>query len=558
MNFLLVTTKDASVGESYVFPLGMAYVSSSLKKAGINVKCINTNHDNRELADVLFGAIVDYKIDVVMTGGMSVMFSQINDVVSISKTVKPNIITIVGGPIATCDPELALRNMEIDYCVLEEGEITAVSLAQALITGKETESVEGIAYLGEDGQFIKTLPRVAIEPLDELPFPDYEGFEFTEYLKVADSDSPLFKAMGNMVPASIITSRSCPFSCTFCYHPLGKKYRQRTLDNVFEELDILIGKYNVNFIDVMDELFSINKVRMYEFAERIKKYNIKWQCQLRVNDVNDELLEILKSSGLSAISYGVESIDNNVLKSMLKKTTKEKIEKALELTRKAKIMVVANLLFGDVEDSEETISGYIKWKLKNKQYPLNLVPIKLVPDAPLYRQAIERGKITNKFDFMRNKFPYLNMTKMDDDSYHRRISEILNINQYDVRMFLVGKMLFSDVVGINKKNMYLYDVSSECPECKKASTYSNLVQNGHEKYSEFVCQHCFQRYKLPTASVFKKNYSFLDRLKFNFVHFVLFHYNKNYQFKKWLKQNELCYGIFVKFVDNLKYSSRKA
>lgn len=558
MNFLLVALQEAHIGEPYVFPLGMAYISSSLKEAGVNVYCINTNHIDGELTDILSDAIFKYKADVVMTGGMSVQFAQINDIVSCAKAIKPTIVTVVGGPIATCDPELALRNMNINYCVLEEGEITAVELAISLRDGKDMSEIQGIGFLDSSGNFVKTTMRGAIEPLDKLPFPDYEGFEFSKYLKTIDSSSnSILKAIDGLVPASIITSRSCPFSCTFCYHPLGKKYRQRTLDNVFKEIEFLITKYGITYLDVMDELFSINKDRMHEFAERIKQYNIKWSCQLRVNDVTDELLITLKESGLVSIVFGVESIDNDVLKSMKKKIVKERIENALDATRKAKIMIVGNLLFGDVADSEDTLASYVEWKQKNRRYSLNLVPIKVIPDAPLYRLAVERGKIADKFDFMKKKFPYINLTKMDDDTYYKWLSYSQNINQYDERMFLVGKVDSSAECGKDAFGKILYNVGAECPDCGNHNMYSNLKQTDCEKYNEFICRSCFQRYRLLTADVFSGNFSTIDRLKFGIVHYVLMKYNANYAIKKELKKRRLLFSIFNIFINNFKYSSQK-
>ncbi len=92
-----------------------------------------------------------------------------------------------------------------------------------------------------------------------------------------------------------------------------------------------------------------------DFAERIKNENIKWVAQLRVPDVNEEMLQRLKESGLMAIAYGVESLSDKILTSMKKKITRDQIIAALKITRKAKIAVVGNLLFGDPAETEETI-----------------------------------------------------------------------------------------------------------------------------------------------------------------------------------------------------------
>jgi len=274
MNFLFVNPKYTTRGEPYEFSLGMAYVSSYLKKGGFNVFCLNTCHCDDTIEEQLFRYINDKHIDVVCTGGMSLYYAHINAILEASKRVKPDIITVVGGPIVTSDPKLVLENMAIDYGIIGEGEETMADLADALCNNKDVRNIDGIAYI-RNGELFITDSRSPISDLDALPIPDYEGFGYGYLVNLSapTSHQIYYTILDEVRPAKIISSRSCPFNCTFCYHPLGKKYRQRSLDNVFEEIDYLVNKYDINLLILMDELFSIDRERMYEFAGRIKKYN---------------------------------------------------------------------------------------------------------------------------------------------------------------------------------------------------------------------------------------------------------------------------------------------
>lgn len=146
MNFLFVTPKYVNRGQKYEFYFGLAYVSSYMKYKGYNVFCLNPNHYNTPLEQQLSEYINKNQIDVVCTGGMSVHFNQINEVLEAAKKIKPEIITVAGGAIITSDPGLALENMKIDFGIIGEGEETMVDLADALCNGRDFDNVKGIAY----------------------------------------------------------------------------------------------------------------------------------------------------------------------------------------------------------------------------------------------------------------------------------------------------------------------------------------------------------------------------------------------------------------------------
>lgn len=121
-------------------------------------------------------------IDVLGTGGMSQNWDVISSVLDAAKSVKPDIITIVGGAIVVSDPELALTTMKIDFGILGEGEATMLELAGYLCRNEDPKNIDGITYLDKDkNKVIVNRNRARINNLDELPFPDYESFEFDQW-----------------------------------------------------------------------------------------------------------------------------------------------------------------------------------------------------------------------------------------------------------------------------------------------------------------------------------------------------------------------------------------
>jgi len=417
------------------------------------VFCLNPNHYESSLEKQLSDFIINNKIDVVCTGGMSVHYNEINDVLRVSKNIKPDIITIVGGAIVTSNPKVTCWGIKnLDYGVVGEGEETIVELAHALVNKTDIEIIKGLSYFKNLGYHL-TPERVPIKNLDKIPMPDYEGFEYDEYIKLFyPSENHFFSIMDNVRAGYIMASRSCPFACTFCYHHPSSKYRQRSLDNIFFEIEYLIYKYDINFLNITDELFSFDKKRMYEFASRIKKYNLKWWTNFRVSDVDKEVLEILKNSGMFMISYGIESMSDKILKSMKKHITKSQIEEALRLTYEAKINIQGNIILGDPEETEETIKESIDWLKNHPEYGINLVMIRTYPFSPIYKYALSKGLIKDEFEHMVNKFPLINLTKMSDKKYKEISIYVENFGEETKN--LLGGNVIAKPLKISDETLY--------------------------------------------------------------------------------------------------------
>jgi anaerobic magnesium-protoporphyrin IX monomethyl ester cyclase len=335
IGFLFVAPKVARAKQQHPFPYGMAYVSAMLRRCGFRVSCLDLSFSDEPVELQVRQRIERDSIDVVCTGGMSVDFHAILEVLEISRKIDRNLKTVVGGAMVTCDPELAIDALQMDFGVMGEGEYIMSELALALSTHGDPGTITGLVFRDAAGTVINTGTRKSTKELDELPFPDYEAFEFGRHLPMMKPNNTNMHMLDSVRMANINTSRSCPFGCTFCYQQLGRVYRQRSMDNVFHEIDYLIEHYGINALDISDDLFSVNKERLLEFAARIKPYGIKWSSQFRVKDANFEVLSVLREAGLVRISYGVESVDDSILISMKKKIKVKDIEHGLAETRRA-------------------------------------------------------------------------------------------------------------------------------------------------------------------------------------------------------------------------------
>ena len=283
INILLVMPKvDIGYQDWPIPPVGITYVSASLKKAGYRVLCMNLNLEDDDYYEHISGVIKDNSINVVGTGGLVVNYHAIKKIVDIVKSIDNDIITWVGGSLMTFSAMPVMKGIQnIDIGMLGEGEITACEMIDVLSKEYDKDALEkvhGLAIRKNDGTVTLTAVREEIEDLDMIPYPDYDGFDFFDMIqKFWETDKT------GIISVPLTTSRSCPFNCTFCSKSGGSKYRQRKLDAIFEELEYIIQKYNVNRIYLNDELFANDYNRIKEFCERIKQYNIKWFVFLRIS-----------------------------------------------------------------------------------------------------------------------------------------------------------------------------------------------------------------------------------------------------------------------------------
>jgi radical SAM superfamily enzyme YgiQ (UPF0313 family) len=406
-----------SSGGYNVFPVGIAYVSANLKKHDYNVYTSNLEFSLQSTFEALNHLIQTNDIDVICTSGLSRDYAKVKEIIDSARQIRPGILTVIGGGIISSDPETAMAALNADIGVIGEGEVTMCELAHALDHNLSYADVPGLILRNGQQGFIKTADRTEVPDIDSIPLPDYEGFDYPEYIKSI-----------NYGAAYIIASRSCPFSCTFCFHPSGKKYRQRSLDNLFAEIDLLIHGYGLKSLVISDELFAVKKNRVFDFCQRIAPYNITWSLQLRVSDVDAEMLRVMHDAGCICISYGLESADNTVLHSMKKHITVEQIEHALKLTYDMNIDIQGGFIFGDIAENKDTAANTLQWHTDHAHYGLELNMINIFPGTPLYNHACMHGIIENKINYLKEGCPLINVSELTDEEYKDLASIIYEKN----------------------------------------------------------------------------------------------------------------------------------
>lgn len=486
-NILLVIPREREYHHrEAMIPPGIAYINGALRSAGLPVRSINLNFCEGNEEDILKEQVIKNDIRYLLCGGTAFNVREIESYFTYVKKIKHDIICIGGGAGYTSDPEFFLEMTNADAAVLGEGEITEIELLKALDEGISLQNVKGIVY--RDGEkIIKTPPRNVVENLDEIPFPSYEELGIEQYFeneKNYDS-SALFDYSYTNEPRVLpmFLGRSCPFGCKFCFHTTGRKYRNRSLDNFFQELDMWIEKYNLNGILLMDELFGGSESVILEFCERIKEYHINWVAEIRVELATEKALRAMKESGCTHIQFGLESMSEYVLRDMNKIIRTDQIETALKNAYELNIHVFGNFIFGaEAEDQNSFLTTYNWWN-RHRKYQIRLLNIMLYPGSEYFENSLNRGLLGEKKRFLEENMPVVNMSKMSDFEWDRMRRVIRMTNTDNV---------FSGRIEALQEDQDELILTVKCCHCKNTFTVPHVKKEKRFCRNDIlhVCPHC--------------------------------------------------------------------
>jgi len=503
MHVLLVVPRyNAKWGEFYQIPLGLGYIASAMKQAGHMVTSLNLNHYQGTVEELVFAKISEVNPDICATGSLAPFLSALKAIFTAARKAKASIINVAGGGLVSGEPEMSLHILDIDIGVVNEGEQTIVELLDCMEKSRELDTVSGIVFRDQSGNIVQTPARTPLRELGQIAWPDYELLECAKNISNQRAlDSYFFHSHPESSPRVIdmITSRSCPYSCTFCFHPVGKVYRERPLDDFFAELDMVIARYQINMVALIDELFSLRQQRLLEFCERIKPYKLKWMVQLHVSSAKDEILRAMHEAGCTYISYGIESMSKTVLESMRKKTKPERIASALALTYEHHIGIQGNLLFGDKAETLKTANESMHWWAFNRRYQVNLTPLMVFPGSPDYYEAIEDGLIVDREAYVTNIPARFNISQINDKNlemlgFQVWVHQNTLLNLAPLRLF---KLSDNQVEGRDSA----YDIVWDCPRCNHQNDYMEVIlPPDHSQFLRLTCRNCLTRWDIQNKA----------------------------------------------------------
>lgn len=373
-------------------PFGILLLGTILKNEGHDVLILDIFPGDSSLylnqLQKFHPEIIGYSIETPA-------YKRISDINNKIKKLLPNAKRCAGGVHPTAMPEQTLRDLLLDFVLFGEADISFPQVVERIKNGQDYSKLPGLAYL-KNNKFIKNSPAPVLNNLDELPILDRSLISYQKFYLSAPGN---IRGLFNDRCSEMMTSRGCPFDCTFCGSNVifGKKIRRRSVNHVIKEINYLQETFDVKTIYFVDDTFTIQPSWVKEFCERLicDKIKLKWCCQSRADTLKPGLLKLMKISGCVQIDVGVESGSPKVLQALRKGETVEMLETAVNNIKRAGLRALCSFVIGAPEETDDDIQKTISFIKRTKPSMSQYFTLSPYPGSPLWDQALSNGWLDN-------------------------------------------------------------------------------------------------------------------------------------------------------------------
>jgi len=443
-NYLKVYSYVSEEATMIAPPMGLAYIAGHLRDKGVEVQVLDLAA-MRSTDELEKKWIKESNADMVAMAATTNTVMLTYDLAKVTKEVLPNAKVVVGGPHPTMEPTKTLEECkDIDYCVISEAEETMLELSREKID----KDILGISYRDDNGNIIVNANRPLIKDLDTLAFPARDLLPQDKYWTPGVRRYPY---------AIMMTSRGCPYSCTFCsnFRTQGKQFRARSPENVLAEIDHLVKEYGVKEINIIDDNFTFLPKRVKEICDGLIERNYDLELKtgngIRADRVSLPMLKHMKKAGFYLVAYGVESGSERILKKMRKGETKDHIRRAVKWSKQAGLLTEGFFMFGNEGEGKKEMLETIQF---SKELDLSIAQLQIytpVAGSPLFETIKRDGKLFASkwedfnafsvplFEYEDSRFDL--MMKMQQRAYReyyfrpkmflRKLLEVKNLKQLD-------------------------------------------------------------------------------------------------------------------------------
>jgi len=366
-------------------PLGISYIASTLERAGHLVRILDVIAQNL-IVDEIHQYIRQFKPNLT---GVTTMTPTLFGALESARIAKEEgSITVLGGPQLTIYPKETLSYPYVDYGINGEGEYVVLELIKVLQERADPGNIKGLIYKKNNDVWVND--PVIVDDIDSLPFPAYHLLPMARYNSI----------IGLYPVSTMISSRGCPYKCSFCFkQPSDKRFRCRSPNSVVDQMEYLVKKYKVKEIMFYDDVMTLRRSHIVGICEEIlsRGLKVKWETPSRIEHIDRGLLELMHRAGCIRLRYGIESGDEETLGLMNKKIDLKHAEEVFKWTKDAGIETFAYFMIGYAHETETTIQKTIDFALKLNPDLAMFTVATALPHTPLYNLARDERLITTDY-----------------------------------------------------------------------------------------------------------------------------------------------------------------
>jgi len=399
----------------FYYPLGLASMAAVLRENGHDVLVYDAEHPRcdaisldwstaahhlaryhqalqgedhpiwREMVRVL----LEFSPDWIGISMLSVKVPSALKTASLCKSCFPGIPIWVGGDHPTVFPDVVLQNSILDGVVRGEGEETIGELIDALVYGKPIHQIHGLSYR-VDGHIAHTPDRKLIYDLNTLAFPAIDSLHDLDTYRPLDL-------------GAVMGSRGCSYPCTFCgVATIWKRHtRFRSVSSIVEELLSLQNSYQVDYFSFRDASFTAQRQRIVDLCQAMIAADLygTWECVVRCDQLDTDLIGLMKKAGCTTIRIGVESGSESILKSLKKAYSLDDVRRAANMLDNTAMFWSAYFLFGTPRETLQTLRQ--SWLFMKELSPpfITVARYSPVPGSELYLELARDGAISPYIDW---------------------------------------------------------------------------------------------------------------------------------------------------------------
>lgn len=375
------TLPDASTTFTDLLPIGLCSLHAVLRSAGIQAHLANlSGMDEAQIVKTYQQLSPDIFGFSQWTHNRHITLK----LARLAKQIYPHSLVIAGGGHATHQAESLLSaHPELDLIVAGEGEATLLDLLEARQSGRPFNDIPGLV-LRQGQAIIRTPSRSRIRDLDSLPYP-------SRYLH---------EAIGvdlDLQPQFISTSRGCPSACSFCASPSfwGRSVRTRSPASVVDEFLFLRNQFGMLYLSLRDDTFTADRRRTIELCRLLleRKAGMFWNCQTRVETVDEELLSWMKRAGCECVQLGVESGSSRILQQLGKRITPDQVRAACDAVHRVGLQLSVYLIAGVPGETDQDRQATQQLLQQIRPHDLQVAPLAYYPGTSLFSDALRHHKV---------------------------------------------------------------------------------------------------------------------------------------------------------------------
>jgi len=366
-------------------PLGLAYLAAVLEKNNHQVQIIDANI--LRINSKMIARSFVFKPELIGISVDIINYKEAMECAAAFKSCYPDAAILFGGPYcSSLAGSILEKTSSVDAIVIGEGEKTLLEIAGASGNKNIFVNIKGVAYRDEI-QVICNEPRPLIENLDELPFPAYHLLPRLNIYRTRSRARPV---------GYIITSRGCPYKCTFCNRNIfGDSWRPHSVNRVIAEIEYLVKRYGIRQLSILDDNFTFDMNRARQILVLLRKRNFKLRIILhngvRIDRMDEDLLLKMKEAGVFNIRFGIETANPDIQKRVRKTID---LRRAISLTKTARslgIVTYGYFIIGLPGDSAKTMRQTIEFSINMNPHFANFSICMPFPGTEIFEEIKKRG-----------------------------------------------------------------------------------------------------------------------------------------------------------------------